>query len=72
MQVTALHRGNATAASHAGAARMAQEAGVQKLVLVHMGPHVSAHGPLEKGLGEIAALYDGEVVFGEGVMRIEL
>ena len=55
-----------------GAARMAQEAGVRKLILVHMGPHVSSHGPLEKGLGDVARLYDGQVVFAEELMKLEL
>ena len=55
-----------------GAGRMAQEAGVKRLVLVHMGPHVSSHGPLEKGLGDIAAIYDGEVVFAEELMKLDV
>lgn len=55
-----------------GAARMAQEAGVKKLVLVHMGAHISSHGPLEKGLGDVAELYDGEVVFTEELMVLEV
>lgn len=54
-----------------GAAQMAQEAGVKKLVLVHMGPHLSAHGPLEKGLGEVSKLYDGELLFAEELMSIK-
>ena len=33
-----------------GAARMAQEAGVKQLALVHMGPNISSPGPLKKGL----------------------
>lgn len=55
-----------------GAAQMAKEAGVKRLVLVHMGPHVSSHGPLEKGLGDVAKIYDGEVVFAEELMKLEL
>jgi len=34
-----------------GAARMAQAAGVKRLVLVHVGPHLATHGPMEKGIG---------------------
>ena len=55
-----------------GAARMAQAAGVAKLVLVHIGPHLSAHGPMEHGIGEISRIYSGEIVFSEELMRISL
>ncbi|MGD9892696.1 MAG: MBL fold metallo-hydrolase [Dehalococcoidia bacterium] len=55
-----------------GAAHLARDAGVKKLVLVHMGPHVSSHGPLEKGLGDIAAIFDGDIVFAEELMTLEL
>jgi ribonuclease Z len=54
------------------AARMAQEAGVKKLVLVHMGPHISQHGPLEKGLGDIRELYSGQVIYAEEIMSLAL
>jgi ribonuclease Z len=55
-----------------GAARMAQEAGVKKLVLVHMGPHISRHGPLEKGIGDIRRIYEGEVLYSEELMALDL
>ena len=55
-----------------GAARMAQEAGVGKLVLVHVGPHLSGHGPMEKGIGDIRRIYGGEIIFSEELMRIPL
>ena len=55
-----------------GAAQMAQEAGVKKLVLVHMGPHISQHGPLEQGIGDVKRVYDGEVLYSEELMRFEL
>ena len=45
-----------------GAARMAQAAGVRKLVLVHMGPHLAGHGPLEKGIADVSRIYDGEIL----------
>ena len=53
-----------------GAARLAQEAGVKKLVLVHVGPHLSSHGPMEKGIGDVRRIYDGEIIFSEELMRI--
>ena len=55
-----------------GAARMAQEAGVKKLVLVHIGPHVSQHGPMEKGIGDIRRVYDGEVVFSDELLAFDV
>ena len=53
-----------------GAARMAQAAGIKKLVLAHIGPHLSQHGPMEKGIGDVKAIYDGELVFAEEIMKI--
>ena len=44
-----------------GAARMAQAAGVRKLVLVHVGPRLSTHGTMDQGIGEIIRIYDGEI-----------
>ncbi len=55
-----------------GAARMAQEAGVKKLALVHMGPNISSHGPLEKGLGDIREIYGGSVVYTEELMKLRV
>jgi ribonuclease Z len=55
-----------------GAARMAQEAGVKRLVLVHIGPHLAQHGPMEKGIGDVGRLYEGEVVFAEELMTLRL
>ena len=55
-----------------GAARMAQEAGVGRLVLVHIGPHLSSHGPMEKGIGDIRRIYGGELIFSEELMRIHV
>ena len=54
------------------AARMAQEAGVDKLVLVHIGQRLEHHGPLEAGLGEIKQIYSGTVIMSEELMAIEL
>ena len=54
------------------AARMAQEAGVRKLVLVHVSPHLAGHGAMEKGIGDVKRLYDGELLFSEELMSIEL
>ena len=55
-----------------GAARMAQEAGVKRLVLVHIGPHLASHGPMEKGIGDVRRVYDGEVIFADELMSLPL
>ncbi len=55
-----------------GAARIAREAGVKKLILVHMGPNISQHGPLEKGLGDIREIYGGQVIYAEELMKLDL
>jgi ribonuclease Z len=55
-----------------GAARMAQEAAVKKLILVHIGPHLASQGPMEKGIADIRSLYDGEVVFADELMSLQL
>ena len=55
-----------------GAARMAQEAGVKKLVLVHVGPHLSGHGPMEKGIGDIRKSYDGEIIFSDELLVVDV
>ena len=55
-----------------GAAQMAQEAGVKKLVLVHIGPNLAGHGPMEKGLGDIRSIYDGEVVFSDELLTVDI
>lgn len=53
-----------------GAAQMAQEAGVERLVLVHVGPHLAQHGPMEKGIGDVRKHYDGEIVFADELMHL--
>jgi ribonuclease Z len=55
-----------------GAAEMARDAGVKKLVLVHVGPHLSAHGPMEKGIGDVRKIFDGELIFAEELMSLRL
>lgn len=55
-----------------GAARMAQEAGVKKLVLVHIGPNLSSHPVMEKGIGDVRRVYDGEVIFSDELMSFEV
>ncbi|MGH8866544.1 MAG: MBL fold metallo-hydrolase [Actinomycetes bacterium] len=54
------------------AARMAAEAGVGKLVLVHTGPRISAPGHTEEAISEVKEFFDGEVVFAEEIMSVDL
>jgi ribonuclease Z len=55
-----------------GAAQMAQEAGVKKLVLSHIGPHLATPGPLEKGIGDVRRTFSGEILFAEELVSFEL
>lgn len=55
-----------------GAARMAQEAGVKRLVLVHIGPYLAQHPTMEKGIGDAKKIYDGELVFSDELMSFEV
>ena len=55
-----------------GAAKMAQEAGVKKLVLVHVGPNLAGHVAMEKGIGDIKRIYDGELVFSDELMVVDV
>ena len=54
------------------AGQLAQDAGVKKLVLVHIGHELARHVDMEKGLGDIARVYDGEVVFAEEMLSFEV
>ena len=54
------------------AGRMAQDAGVKKLVLVHVGPELANHDDMAKGIRDIKKVYDGEVVFAEELMAISV
>lgn len=55
-----------------GAARMAAEANVKKLVLVHVGPRVSRSPNREAAVLEAAAVFEGEIVFAEDLMTLDL
>jgi ribonuclease BN (tRNA processing enzyme) len=55
-----------------GAGKMAQEAGVKKLVLVHTGPHLDEPEAMKKGIDDIKAVYDGPVVFADELMVIDV
>ena len=54
------------------AARMAQRAGVERLVLVHSGPSFGAPGSHEKAVADIARIYDGEIIWAEELRSFEV
>jgi ribonuclease BN (tRNA processing enzyme) len=54
------------------AAEMAQQAGVKKLVMVHIGKALSGHGPMEEGIGLVKKTFDGQVFFTEELMTLDL
>lgn len=54
------------------AARFAREAGVKTLVLTHTGPRMCEADSREKAIRDIAAVYEGEIVFGEELMVLDL
>ena len=54
------------------AARLAQDAGVKKLVLAHIGPELAQHEDMEKGIGDVKKIYDGEIVFAEELMSFSM
>ncbi len=55
-----------------GAADMAQQAGVKTLGLVHIGPSLSQPGKKEKGIGDIKAIYEGDLIFADELLVINV
>ena len=53
-------------------ARMAQEAGAQRLVVAHTLPNLTRPGSRERGIADMARVFDGEIVFGKELMVLEL
>jgi ribonuclease BN (tRNA processing enzyme) len=54
------------------AAKIAHEAGAKRLVLAHSLARLTRPGSREKGIGDIARVYEGEIIFGEELMGLEL
>ena len=48
-----------------GAARMARDAGVEKLILVHRGPGLEGTESEQRALADVSAIFDGEVVLAD-------
>jgi len=55
-----------------GAARMAQAAGVRRLILSHIGPNLASHPVMEKGIGDVRRIYEGEIVFSTEGLALDL
>ena len=54
------------------AAEMAKACSVRRLVINHCTPNLARPGSREKGIGEIARIYQGEIVFAEELMKLPL
>jgi hypothetical protein len=52
--------------------RFAQSSGAKSVVLVHMGHELTKPGHREKGIGDIAKVYDGRIIFSEELMTFPL
>ena len=57
---------------HLDAARTAQDAGVQTLVLVHITEQVEQPGIRERILAEAAGIFTGQIVFGQDLLQIPM
>src|SRR5437867_731964 len=55
-----------------GAARMAHAAGVRRLILSHIGPNLASHPVMEKGIGDVRRIYEGEIVFSTEGLALDL
>ena len=54
------------------AAQMADTTNVKTLVLSHTSPDLATHGPMEKAIGDIRKHYDGQIIFAEELMKLEI
>jgi ribonuclease BN (tRNA processing enzyme) len=54
------------------AASMARNAGVRRLVVTHQGPNLVRSGSRERALADMAAIFKGEIVFGNEFMSLDL
>jgi ribonuclease Z len=66
---------NGEAAGIAGtldAAKMAHDAEVKTLILTHTGFQLNTPGSREQGIRDIASIYEGEIIFGDELMRLDL
>jgi ribonuclease Z len=69
MQATGESRGMAGTTS---AGLLAARAGVGTLVLTHIAAHLDSPGLREEGVRDVAAVFDGRIVFGEELLSLDL
>lgn len=55
-----------------GAGQMARDASVRRLVLTHIGPDLAEPGERERGVADVARIYDGSIILADELMSIEL
>lgn len=55
-----------------GAAHLAQDTCVKNLVIVHMVPSLSKVTPLDRHIEDMTTMYDGQIIFSEELMRLEV
>ena len=51
---------------------LAAQAGVRTLVLTHINAHLDSPGVREEGIRDVAAVFDGEIVFGEELLSLDV
>lgn len=54
------------------AAELAQKAGVRRLILAHQGPNLDRPGSREKAVVDISRIFNGEIIFAEESLVLEL
>ena len=54
------------------AGQLAQDAGAKRMVLVHQADPLNLPGGMERCISDISKVYDGEVVWGEELMAVDL
>jgi ribonuclease BN (tRNA processing enzyme) len=54
------------------AAGLARAAGARRLVVAHQGPRLAQPGSRERAIADMAAVFGGEIIFGEESMRVDL
>lgn len=54
------------------AAELAAKAGVRRLIITHQGPNLSRPGSKEKAMADMAAIFKGELIFGEEFLTLDL
>ncbi|MCJ7874695.1 MBL fold metallo-hydrolase [Phaeobacter sp. J2-8] len=62
----------AGSSGHLEIARTARDAGIRRVVLTHLRPHMDAPGVHQRIVSEMAEVFPGDIVIGEDLMVLEL